>query len=249
MLVIFSIHDRIKLLPYFLEYYSSIGATQFECVIYNGVNNPHYQQILDYESKYNLRIRSFLVNVDAYNVPFFAPALDSLRKLYSVEFGWYSIADLDEFHFFGGRTLLEVIKEANSRGSEAVHGMYCDRIAEGGIFPEIDGPLDRTFPLACDITRFCGACSDKVVLARSHIRIIGGHHRAKTKAIWRDVAEVHHFKWVKGVDRIMEERYKNGKEKQRPFADELQKLIGILKNGIDVTDSRLNVRKASAIGI
>ena len=250
MLVIFSICDRVKLLPYFLRHYSSLGATRFECALYMGAENPFHDQIVHYTSLYDFHIRpSITCDIDDYNGIFVAPILNTIRKEYSRQFPWYCIADLDEFGFFHGKSMPEMIKEATERGCEAVHGVFFDRIAADGYFPDIDGPLDDTFTLACDLTRVVGGCCQKVVLCRNNIEITAGHHTARARNIWRNAAEVHHFKWVKGIDKTMEDRYRRELKQKLPWAKNLPKVINILKHRINLNDQTLNVRPAARLGI
>jgi hypothetical protein len=232
-----------------LRYYSSIGATQFECALHNGDRNPLYEQIINLKSLYNLNIRaSVICDIDQYHGTAIVPALNNIRKEYVAKYGWYCIADLDEFHYFGGKSIPEIIKEAEQRGYDAVHGVFFDRIAADGTFPEIDETLDNTFPLVCDLTRFSGLYCQKIVLAKSHIEIDGGHHSAKAN-IWRDAAEVHHFKWSKGADKVVENAYKRRKKQALRWEAQMLILMNLVKNKIDITNPQLNVRSASIIGI
>ncbi len=99
MLVIVPICDRIKLLPFFLKYYTSIGATQFEVALYNGEQSPFFEQIISYKADYNIGVRpSIVCDIDDYSGTLVAPVLNEIRKEYARKFAWFCIADLDEFH-------------------------------------------------------------------------------------------------------------------------------------------------------
>lgn len=250
MLVIFSVFDRIQLLPYFLRYYSLIGATQFVCGLHNGETNPLYKEIVNFKSTYDLHIRvSVICNVEQYCETDVTLGMNNIRKEFAAKYGWYCIADLDEFHFFEGKTMLDVAKEADERGYDAVHGVFFDRIAADGTFPEIEPPLDKTFPLVCNLTQLCDQRCAKIVLAKSHIEITNGHHDAKAN-VWRNVAQVHHFKWAKGVDKVIEDKYIRHLLLKNQWAiNKLPMALNLVKNRLNITNPKLNVRQAPIIGI
>jgi hypothetical protein len=195
MLMIFPVFDRIKLLPYFLRYYSSQGVTQFVCALYNGERNLLYNQILHFKRCYNLHIRTSLIcKIEEFSPQGETLGLNKIREEFAKEFEWYCIADLDEFHFCGSKTFFEMVQEAEINGFNAIHGVFFDRIAEDGSFPEIqDKPLDETFPLSCNLTFCSGAGCNKIAFAKSNIRIECGHHRAEAN-VWPNMVQVHHFK-------------------------------------------------------
>ena len=252
MLIIFPVLDRIKLLPFFLKYYASMGATQFVCALYNGERNPLYDQILSFASQYNLHLRTSVnCNFDRYSPQREMLGLNKIRMEFAGKSDWYGIADLDEFHFCGGRTIPETIGEAEARKSNAVHGVFFDRIAAGGGFSEIGAAsLDDTFPLSCNLTFCSGAACNKIAFARSHVRIERGHHHAKT-TVWRNAVEVHHFKWQKGIFEMYEDRYRRFKRLGLPQANrELPAMLKLInRNGINIDNKKLAIKPASKIGI
>jgi hypothetical protein len=229
-----------------------MGATHFVCALYNGESHPLYKEISGYKSLYNLQIRTSVnCAIDQYNGAATAPGLNKIRMEFAPKFGWYCIADLDEFCYFGGKTIPGVIKEAAERSCDAVHGVFFDRIAADGSFPEIEGSLDETFPLACELTRYCGPCCQKIVIAKVHVEIDGGHHSAKgAKNVWANAAEVHHFKWSRTILEVVQDKYRRAKAQRRPWAEkQAPMLLNILKDKIDINNPHLNVRKAVLLGI
>src|ERR1041385_6881970 len=117
MLMIFPVCDRVELLPYFLRYYQAMGATQFVCGLYNGKRNRLDKSIAAFESHYHLHIRtSVTCNRDRFSPVNEALGLNAIREEFAGPFGWYGIADLDEFHYFGGRTIPEQIHAAEKGG-------------------------------------------------------------------------------------------------------------------------------------
>jgi len=250
MLVIFPVVDRIKLLPYFFAYYTSIGASEFICALYNGEANPLYSQILSFVSSYNLKILpSICCDFREFRGAREVGVLNQIREQYAVTSRWYCIADLDEFHFFRGRNLMTVAENAERCGYEAVHGTFFDRIAIDGSFPDIEGKLDDKYPMACDLSNSVGLSSGKITLAKSHVAITAGHHNAKA-VTWFDQAEVHHFKWVKGVHKIVRDKYARYSAQGLPWAKaQLPRLLRSIETRIDISDPRLKVRPAAKLGV
>jgi hypothetical protein len=251
MLVIFPIYDDIKLLPYFLRYYSKLGAKKFVCGLYNGKNNPLYEHIRAFSENYDLLIyNSVLADFKGlYSAKAERPGLNRIREVFSGDFNWYCIADLDEFHYFGGESLAAMAREAEKGRFQALQGYFVDRIAVDGLFPDVAGLLDQRFPLACNLTLCSGGCDRKIALARSDIPITLGHHNAKGK-IWDMPVEVHHFKWRQGVyDKLL--RRLNDKRQQgaRRAIRTLPKLLSLIDEGIDLRNKRLNIRQAAILGI
>ncbi|MCW5555108.1 MAG: hypothetical protein KIS67_23455 [Verrucomicrobiae bacterium] len=250
MIVIFPVCDRIKLLPYFLRYYSSLGADEFACALYNGRKNPLFEEILSFRTQYNLHIdTSVACCFESYRGAHEVKGLNVIRETYASKARWYCIADLDEFHFFNGKNLMDIASEAEQAGYEAVHGIFFDRIAADGTFPEIQGSLDNTFPMVCDLSRCAGLACRKITMAKGHVQITAGHHSVEAN-IWRNVAQVHHFKWSAGVYEMMVDKYRRYKSQGLPWAThQLPRLLELIENGVDLSNPKLNTREAARLGI
>ncbi len=251
MLLIFPVCDRVELLPYFLPYYKSLGVKKFVCGLYNGEHNPLYRNISKFSRKYDLTIRnSVLTGVpDHYNCAIDHPGLNRIREEFTGRQEWYAIADLDEFHFLHGFTLPEVAGEADAHGYEAVHGVFFDRISRDGSFPKIKGSLDKTFPLACNLTAQTKLAFGKIVMAKSHVPIEYGHHTAHAK-VWFNFAQVHHFKWSHGVNRRVAAYHEKGKELGIGWRiEKLPEMINLIQDGINLRNPKLVVGEAQKLGI
>jgi hypothetical protein len=249
MLIIFPVCDRIKLLPYFLQYYSSIGATQFVCGLYNGEKSLLYNKVSSYKRHFNLQIQtSFTSDPSLWNTHSETHGLNRIREEYSKKYDWYCIADLDEFHYFKGKTLPEMVQEAEQGGYDAMHGVFFDRIAIDGAFPDIKGTLDKTFPLVCDLTKCARLASSKIVMARNHVKIHSGHHKTNAKT-WYNAAEVHHFKWSKGVYESITFHYNRYQRQGLRTADGWPRILKLIDGGVDIANPKLRVRPASKLGI
>ena len=252
MLLIFPVFNRIELLPQFLRYYSLLGITRFVCGLYKGEESPFYGDIMAFQARYDLEIRTSLAcSIDAYNARGEKRGLNKIREEFAKDSGWYCIADLDEFHFFRGKSIPHIIQEAESGGYEAVHGVFSDRIALDGSFPELDGrkTLDDTFPLVCDLSKCAGRTCDKIVLAKAFVKIEVGHHTARAKT-WRNAAEVHHFKWHKGAYEVLEDFHRRyARQGLRWAKTEYPAVLELMhRSGIKLDNPNLRIQTAPRIG-
>jgi len=250
MLVIFPVRDRIELLPYFLKYYTTIGATRFVCGLYGGRKSPLYKPMAAFQKKYDLAILSSgEIAYEEFNARLEAVGLNKIRRKVVKRGEWYAIADLDEFHYCKGRTLPEVAAAAQAAGCHAVQGIFRDRIAADGQFPRIHGRLDDTFPLACRLTSRAGLSSRKIVLAKWHVAIAPGHHRANTKVLPK-AAWVQHFKWSAGVSERAAQMHQRYTQQGRRWAiRDLPRLQRLIQNGVNLNDRRLHIEPAVRLGI
>lgn len=250
MLVLFPVHDRVSLLPYFLRYYTSIGATRFVCALFNGKANPVYAKIASFQTRYPLQIcPSFVARVEKYNPFDEKRALNRLRLEFCEKAQWYCIADLDEFHYFEGKSMLDAVRKAKRHKFQAVGGVLVDRLAANGKFPPIRGSLDKTFPLGSDLTYCCGGNNTKISLAKCQVEIEVGHHCANVETGW-GISETHHFKWFKGVRPNLIRRQKYYGQQCIPWAKTmLPNQIAIINGGINLNMPGLRLRTANKLGV
>lgn len=250
MLVLFPVHDRVGLLPYFLRYYTSIGATRFVCALFNGKANPVYAKIASFQTRYPLQIcPSFVARVEKYNPFDEKRALNRLRLEFCEKAQWYCIADLDEFHYFEGKSMLDAVRKAKRHKFQAVGGVLVDRLAANGKFPPIRGSLDKTFPLGSDLTYCCGANNGKISLARYDVTIELGHHYTYVEIGW-GISETHHFKWSRGVYRTLALRQKFYSKQGVPWAKtELPVQLSLTRRGVNLAMPNLRLRKADKLGV
>jgi hypothetical protein len=223
-----------------------MGATQFACAVFHGENNPLFREITSYERDFPLRLYPVAKpTVKDYAHHLELRTVNKLRREYASRYRWYCIADLDEFHYFGGQKLYEVTEEAEKKGFEAVHGFYVDRLAADGKFPKINGRLDETFPLGTNLSACARLTNQKITLARSHIRIDLGHHSARAKK-WRGYARVHHLKWYDGVIQNVTDKHarclRNG-------SNRIARLLALIQSGVNLSNPKLRVWTAPKLGI
>lgn len=249
MLVVCPIFDRCDLLPFYLRYYTRLGATQFVVALWNGDRNPLYEVIKSF-TDWPIEIRTSIeCLVKDYNGPDESTGLNRIREEFAPRFPWYCLADLDEFCFFGGATMPAIIAEAEKDGYTAIHGVFYDRFAKDG-YPVIprDGTLDATFPMMADATRVLGANHNKVPLSRSDVAVESGHHFTKGNAWWNKV-EVHHFKWTDGLMGRLRERDRYFTAQGLPWSGESRKFLQAVEDDEFRTIAAYRWREARKIGI
>lgn len=248
MLIICPIFNRIELLPYFLDYYSRLGASEFVLALWNGEKNPLYNPIRKQAGHVILRT-SVACDLALYNGPMEKEGLNKIREEFAPKHRWYCIADLDEFCYFGD-TLQGTAKAAEAKGFNTVHGTFHDRIAGECRFPPISqaARLDVTYPLASDFTKCFGANHNKIPLARSDVPIESGHHFTTGRA-WANQGEVHHFKWRAGLQEQLRERDVYFTAQKLPWAGESARILKAVMTTNYLEESRYNIRPARVIGI
>lgn len=253
MLVICPIFDRIELLPFYLTYYTRLGATQFVMALWNGRDNLLYELVQAYAGQYPIELRtSITCPVSKYNGPDESNGLNQILDEFRGKHEWYCVADLDEFYWFdGGRIFRQVIETCAQNCHLAVHGTFCDRFARGYSYPPImqGQSLDATFPLICDVTRCHGGNDNKITLCHSSIKIESGHHYTSTKQIGWNMTEVHHFKWTEGILDRLRERDAFFHQQGMLWAGESKRFIGALEMAAYMEDPNYRTREARSLGV
>ncbi|GMR06029.1 MAG: hypothetical protein BMS9Abin25_0610 [Gammaproteobacteria bacterium] len=110
---------------------------------------------------------------------------------------WVIVADLDEFYEYS-LPLPDVVQYCEQNNYDYVTGEFLDRVGPEGGLPDIHGDLWDTYPVGLRLTSHTNACANKIVLARAHIELTGGHHNALSGTgcpAEECSAIVHHFKW------------------------------------------------------
>lgn len=259
-----TVDDRIELMPFFLDYYARLGVRLFVIGLWNGTDNPIHDKLMAGLAKWmpngcKAEVEcSLRCDYSGYCGVNETPWLNQGRLRIVQDNEWYAVADLDEFYYFGGRTMPEVIEEAESRSCLAVTGAegeaFVDRVAEAG-FPPVPeygkGTLDETFPLATDLTRACGCGTSKVALARQDVTILSGHHhtiRGVPKLV--NSVDVHHFKWNSNVIRLLHKRHLAYHSQKLPHAPESSRFIELFLNDSNWRSRPdINARPAQKLGI
>src|SRR5574337_562881 len=126
MLVVFTVKDRIRLLPYFIEYYRYMGASRFVCCLASGTRNPLYQEIEAWKQVIDLEIRP---TVDDHPATWCGPAeqgaVEAIRR--TLPEPWHIMADLDEFYWLPPGMKLQDMQKMLDEGGYVASTCQVDR--------------------------------------------------------------------------------------------------------------------------
>lgn len=262
MTLIFSVLDRIELLPYFFQYYQKVGIDRFVCCLFQGSKSPLYYPIMEHAprgSPIHMR-ETESCSIDDMCGLRETPGLNAAREEFIEADEWFAVADLDEFHVSTvSDDLVSLADLAEQAGYSAVHGRFLDRIAADGSFASIDPSktLDEQFPLACNaslaLTRYKdgidGKANDnKYVLQKGSVVIGSGHHCVDVPAL-KECVHVHHFKWTSGLIDRMRSRGAAYRQQGWEWWAECQAICDNAPNSIPLDFPGLCVRAASKLGV
>lgn len=127
---------------------------------------------------------------------------------------WFIIADQDELHQYPDG-LFEAIDYCDRNGYDFIEGAFVDRISSDGSLAAVRPGQDlwSQFPLGGMISaEIAGACINKIVAAKGHVRLAHGQHFAMSGRgcpVSSLYVPVHHFKWVDQTLRTLPQRVTN----------------------------------------
>jgi hypothetical protein len=197
----------VKALPAMLEHYRSLGVESFFVNVHLAhAADPVHEEIEQITRKFGCGIASVTVgNWIQIQQGLYARQ----RELYPND--WFVLADQDELQVYPG-DLREILNECEGQGFDHVRGCFVDRLASDGRFPPIvpDQPIWDQFPLGGYLTYpILGGDPRKVVAAKGALPLMRGQHHAfggRACPSRQCYAQVHHFKWVEGLDKRLAER-------------------------------------------
>lgn len=222
MILITTVGEDISLLEKFLFYYKEeFGFNDWFFII----NNKNFSSI-------NIKIKSLLY-------PFHSNIIemkDDFTETKKIELEniirqsqcneWIMYADLDEFIYIPGG-INNRIKLTEMYGFDYIEGLMVDRISSDFTLGDFNThkSLESQYPIGCDITKsICGGWNKKIVLAKSNVKIGGGHHVIQNDVEWNNSncqpykeeltpwsygIELHHFKWRSGLIGKMQKQMNN----------------------------------------
>jgi hypothetical protein len=162
---------------------------------------------LSVASDYGIEIRSNIIGPWHFALN---TVLYTLSRAHNPQ-AWFILADQDEFQVYPDG-LAAALEFCDRRGYDYIEGILIDRIASDGRLREVSGPrtLWEQYPLGGIVSgRIGGACINKIVAARGHVRLTHGQHHAisgKGCPVAAMYVPVHHFKWVESIERSMRSR-------------------------------------------
>lgn len=258
--LIVPIDDRIELLPYFIEYYTRMGFRKFIFCLWNGLDNPCLPGVESVWRKQGPRLgvrwirETARTEYNAHNGAAEIPGLNRAREELIDPSGWYCCADLDEFYWF---TEPDIIGAMENYGAQACGGVFFDRVAGDGTFPEIppyDGKphLDDLFPCTTTLTEAntYRATPTKIAIARGNVTIHSGHHGVDADVkVLQDTVEVHHFKWHAGVIDLLPRRLEAYRSQKLGWSEESLYFQELFKDPDWCQRPELHIRLARRLGI
>jgi hypothetical protein len=159
---------------------------------------------------------------------------------------WWVLADQDELHYYPD-DLHSLLAYCDRNGYDAIMGAFVDRLSADGRFPAIDRSTSiwEQYPLGGIISsEILAAYTMKVVAAKGHVAISGGHHRTlngQPCPIASLFVQVHHFKWTHGVIERQRQRTDEYRRKGLYYWTEPDLFVQYCEqhaDRIDVTDPR-----------
>lgn len=226
--------DAPSLLGHFLEHYRALGVDEFVILL-------HSRGRLDFRTR---RIRHVLAGHGlaprdiwrgTFNTQEKDRRLDALWTRWITPTDWVLPCDEDEFRLFPGG--MKVFFEHCDRiGCDCINGKLLDRLAPDGRLPAItDTPsIWEQFPLGSRLSAdLLGACIDKVVACRGHLRPGTGHHFITTdrpaQGAHPACLNVHHFKWDRTAPRRLRHRVRVFKKLGYHWVVQSEKAISFLR--------------------
>lgn len=199
--------DHLHLVSPFIEHYRLFGVNAFFLNVHFDSRFPQESHAGFIEKAAAILARHGVSVHSSYAVPFDAMAIrrhhEAIQCEIASQFRWIVWADIDEFHEFPC-LLPDLVERLETNECSYVKGRFIDRMARRGL---PDFSLDQSpwqqFPIGTNITRaVLGGVCDKVMLGRSDISVIPGHHDISPDVVakaYPGVYAVHHFKWDQSV--------------------------------------------------
>jgi hypothetical protein len=209
LFVISSLSYDTTLLPHFLRYYRTLGATSFIISVQElipGILKKAQRLAKQFDCDIRwipVTSRQALTGIEANNK-------EEIRAHYVSPEDWIIPADLDEFIQFPA-PLTQLIKELNDNDATFIKGDFCDRISSTGRLNKTlpEPSIWDQFPLVCTISsRLLRCWCHKVVLCRGDCVLSSGHHNVITPArpLLNRRSKIHHFKWRSGILKALRRR-------------------------------------------
>jgi hypothetical protein len=235
-------------LPHMLEHYRALGIESFFVNVHlSDERDPVREEIEAVTGRFGCGIASVSTG-DWQQLQ--RPLYARQREQYPGD--WFVLADVDEFHRYPD-SLPAIVEECDRRGYDYIRGSFVDRIARDGRFPPLvaDRPIREQFPLGAFLTNpVLGADPRKVVAVKGALPLFKGQHHALAGAACPArmcFAQVHHFKWVGGVEERLAQRAETLKRRGATHWMESARFAGYYRlsgGAINLEDPHLHIAEA-----
>lgn len=226
--VFINIYDEIALLPDAVAYYRAWGAERIVVSVCNGSLNKVWNDIG------GLNLGEDVIRVPGqrgqyHDADLEAEDLNYYRECFD---GWHVIADLDEFHWYGGMTFGQLADACEKAGASHVHSTVIDRVTRTLNMVPIHhcGTLYETFPMVCNLTEALGCNVNKAAFLKSGVHSAAGHHYAGGKPLGLEF-ETHHFKWNDKARQRIVNKLEGFKSRPKKWADEVVRAKAVVASG------------------
>jgi hypothetical protein len=248
---IVSVYDNPELLPHFLSHYSRLGVDHIFVSIRTPIRNALYETAAAVAQCFPATIH--WIACEQFSDSDKAEVEQVILRQNDVQPDDYIMhLDLDEFQEYPV-PVIEVVRQMNVCDDWALRGWIVDRVAEGGwLVPVLPEPsIGEQFPIGCAVSQILlHAWTQKIILCRHRVQLEGGVRHDTLNARYDRVPVgqseqyiVHHFKWVRGLDKRIEERLTRALIGGKYAAECRQFLNYYRTHGrIDLLDSRLGAR-------
>ena len=109
---------------------------------------------------------------------------------------WIVHADNDEFHSYGGKSVIDFLKEMDKKGYNEVRGTYVDRVSKSGELSKLkeEPGMFQQFPLRCSVIKTVAGGRDFKTMAykgywRTGQREPSGVARGESKGVFKRAGE------------------------------------------------------------
>lgn len=255
---IVSVYDNAELLPHFLSHYFELGVHRILVVVRSATRDELYDAAMSEAECYPASVYWFSATVFSDGDK--ADVEQGVLQANAVQPDDYVMhLDLDEFQEYPA-PLSVIVQKMNAHNDWALRGWIVDRVAEDGNLAALSRTpsIGEQYPVAFAASeQLLNAWTQKIVLCRGRVRLQGGVRHDTENARYDRVPigmphqyVVHHFKWLLGLDRRLEQRLADGSLGGK-YASECRKFLDYYRRHgrIDLSDARLKPRRLGALDI
>lgn len=199
----------LRVFPFMLEHYARLGITSFRVNVHlRSEDDPALEVARAATSRVGCSVERVMVGQTFLHLK--REVCDELAARQPDD--WFVFADHDELQVYP-EDLFHVLEYCDRKGFDYVRGCFLDRLGPGGVLPPVDShaPIWGQFPIGAFVTYpISRGDPRKIVAAKGKVMLMGtGNHtarRGRACPITDYFVQVHHFKWVAGLDQTLRQR-------------------------------------------